>query len=304
MLTATDEKTAETIRRDIRLLALDADGTVLDRSGRVRVATRRAIRAAQQRGVRVVLATGRLHSSAARVAAEAGMDEPVISCNGAAAGSLKHPPQMWWRDPLEADDLRRLVAVLEEYRCSYELYVLDHMYTSRRSLSLRAFWGWTRPQVRHAWRTLRRIWQDLHLVGLRPFSEWPATPEELPEKVMVTHSNARRLDEVRLALTEMFPDRLETARTGEHFLEITRAGISKGSGLARLASTLGIRPEQVMAIGDQGNDLPMLRWAGLGVAMGHAPDYVREAADAVTLSNDRDGVAAAIQRFILDDVVP
>jgi len=193
------------------------------------------------------------------------------------------------------------VAVLEEYRCSYELYVLDHMYTSRRSLSLRGFWGWTRPQVRHAWRMLRRIWQDLHLVGLRSFSEWPATPEELPEKVMVTHPNGRRLDEVRRALTEMFPDRLETARTGEHFLEITRAGISKGSGLARLASTLGIRPEQVMAIGDQGNDLPMLRWAGLGVAMGHAPDYVREVADAVTLSNDRDGVAAAIQRFILDD---
>lgn len=286
--------------RNIRLLALDADGTVLDPSGRVTPTTRQAIQAARGRGVRVVLATGRLHSSAARIAFEAGLDEPVLSCNGAAAASLAHPPQLWWREPLEADDVRRLVPVLEDFHCSYELYVLDHMYTSRRSLSLRALWGWTRPQVRHAWRMLRRTWKNLRLVGMRPFSEWPATPEELPEKVMVTHFNGRRLDEVHLVLKEMFPDRLETARTGEQLLEITRAGVNKGTGLARLAASLGIRPEEVMTIGDQGNDLSMLRWAGLGVAMGHAPDYVRQAADAVTLSNDRDGVAAAIQRFILD----
>ncbi|MGE5590781.1 MAG: Cof-type HAD-IIB family hydrolase [Bacillota bacterium] len=296
----TNQVTGSITGRGIRLLALDADGTALDPTGRVTPATRQAIQDARKRGVRVVLATGRLHSSAVRIASEAGLDEPVLSCNGAAAASLTRPPRVWWREPLEADDVRRLVPVLEDFHCSFELYVLDHMYTSRRSLSLRAFWGWTRPQVRRAWRLLPRIWKDLRLVRMRPLSEWPATPEELPEKVMVTHVNGRRLDELHRLLKDMFPDRLEAARTGERLLEITRAGVSKGTGLARLAAALGIPPEEVMTIGDQGNDVSMLRWAGLGVAMGHAPDYVRQAADAVTLSNDRDGVAAAIQRFILD----
>lgn len=101
-------------------------------------------------------------------------------------------------------------------------------------------------------------------------------------------------------LAQILPGRLEMARSGEHFLEVTRAGVSKGAGAARLAEMLGVSREQVMAIGDQGNDLSMLRWAGLGVAMGHAPDYVKAAADVVTGDNGPgEGVASAIERFIL-----
>lgn len=286
--------------RDIRLLVLDADGTTLDPAGRVSPATRQAVRAAQSRGVHVVLNTGRLHSSAARVAREAGLDDPVLSCNGAAAASLDKPTRLWWRDSLDRGDLDLLLRTLDDFDCAYELYVRDHLYTSKRSLSLRFFWGWTRPQVKHGWRVLYRIWKDLHLVRIQPYEKWPGTDDELPEKVMVSHPRPSRLEEAARALAELLPGRLEMSRSGENYLEVTRAGVSKGVGAARLAAMLGLSREQVMAIGDQGNDLSMLRWAGLGVAMGQAPDYVKAAAAAVTGDNGREeGVARAIERFIL-----
>ncbi|MHB9145510.1 MAG: Cof-type HAD-IIB family hydrolase [Symbiobacteriia bacterium] len=288
-------------RPAVRLLLLDADGTALNEQGLVSRATRQAIEAARQRGVRVVLCTGRMHSSAAAIAAEAGLDDPVLSCNGALArGRLDG--NVWWRTPVEQDDIPTLLAILEEYRCAFEFYVTDHMYTSRRSFSLRSFWSWNRPRVRHAWRLLRALSRDLRLVRLRPLADWPGTPDELPEKVMVSHLRPERLTAVAQALKAALPGRLEMSRSGDHYLEITRAGVHKGAGAQRLATALGLAPDAVMAIGDQGNDLAMLRWAGIGVAMGHAPDAVKAAADAVTGSNGgEEGVSQAIRRFILDD---
>ena len=82
-------------------------------------------------------------------------------------------------------------------------------------------------------------------------------------------------------------------------LELTRADANKASGMLRVCALLGIAPEQVLALGDSGNDISMLRSAGLGVAMGSAPEEVRAAARAVTLTNTADGAAIAIERYAL-----
>lgn len=94
-------------------------------------------------------------------------------------------------------------------------------------------------------------------------------------------------------------DDITVVDAGFGTLEFTLRGTSKATGLQLLADTLGIPMAAVMAIGDSGNDLEMLRAAGLSVAMGNAPAAIRAAANATTASNDEDGVAAAIQRFIL-----
>lgn len=282
-----------------QLLLLDADGTTLDPLGRVSQATRQAVRQARSAGVRVVLCTGRLHGSAAAIAREAGVDDPVLSCNGALAVSLGQPPRVWWRDPLPREDIPTLQRVLDEFGCAFELYAGTRMYASRRSFRPWMIRSGSRLEAWRAWRLLRQIWRNLRLVQVRPLRAWSGVPEELPEKIMVSHPQAGRLGELEKALAEVLPGRLEIARSGEHYMEITRAGVNKGYGAARLAEALGIPREAVMAIGDQGNDLPMLRWAGLGVAMGNAPRQIREAADAVTGSNQEEGVSQAIQRFIL-----
>ena len=83
-------------------------------------------------------------------------------------------------------------------------------------------------------------------------------------------------------------------------IEINAAGVNKGTGLVRLGSLLGIRREEIMACGDGDNDALMLKEAGFGVAMANAVDKVKEAADYITLSNDEDGVAEAIEKFVLE----
>ena len=95
-----------------------------------------------------------------------------------------------------------------------------------------------------------------------------------------------------------FPE-LEIASSIERNLELSAPGVTKGRGLMALAEHLGLTPDQVMAVGDSGNDLTMVQLAGLGVAMGNATREVLAAADAVTADNDHDGVAEAIEKYVL-----
>lgn len=92
-------------------------------------------------------------------------------------------------------------------------------------------------------------------------------------------------------------DGFESSLSGAPFLEINRAGVNKGTGLARLAAKLGERREDVVAFGDAMNDIPMLAWAGIGVAMGNADAAVKDAADEITAANVDDGVAVVIERL-------
>ncbi|NRO07897.1 Sugar phosphatase YidA [Lactobacillus helveticus] len=92
-------------------------------------------------------------------------------------------------------------------------------------------------------------------------------------------------------------DRVVFSKTELFYYEATAAGVDKGTGLERLCNYLKIAPENVMALGDQANDAPMLEYAGIGVAMGNAVDYTKKHADAVTADCDHDGVAVAINKF-------
>lgn len=100
-------------------------------------------------------------------------------------------------------------------------------------------------------------------------------------------------------LAAHFGDGLSVVRSDATLGELTAPGLSKGLALATLARHLGVAREHVMAIGDQDNDVPMLQWAGLGLAMGNAPSSVQEVADAVIPSVEDDGVAWAIREYIL-----
>lgn len=107
-----------------------------------------------------------------------------------------------------------------------------------------------------------------------------------------------KLASIEPALNEMLQDRADAYRSEPFFLEIVPHGIDKAQGLAHLLAATGITPEEVMALGDGFNDLPMIEYAGLGVAMGNAQDSVKAKADYITLSNNDEGVASAIERFV------
>ena len=101
-------------------------------------------------------------------------------------------------------------------------------------------------------------------------------------------------------LARRFIGRLSIYRSEPFFIEVMARGVDKGAAIAGLIERLGLEREDVIACGDGLNDLSMIRYAGLGVAMANAQPEVKEAADVVTLSNDEDGVAEAIERYILN----
>ena len=118
------------------------------------------------------------------------------------------------------------------------------------------------------------------------------------DKVNLPYLPTERRAEVEAALSAL---PLSFAWSSPRSIEITHREATKAQGLLRVCSLLGVDSARTLAIGDSGNDIPMLRAAGLGVAMGNAPQEVRDAAGAVTLSNAEDGAAAAVERYVLKE---
>ncbi len=269
-----------------RLVALDLDGTAVPFEGEPRPAVVAAIAAAQARGVKVTIATGRAPITASRYAHRLGIRTPIICFQG---GRVVDPQT---NRTLHAVALpyELALAVLQEAavyqdpqtpRWAPLVYQGDDIYLQRLWLTpaqYRAFFGDT--------------WHRL--------TDFRALPHRPVDKIIFVGEPAA-LDELRPRLNARFRDQVEIVRSWTLFLEVTPRGATKGRALAWLAHHLGIPREAVLAVGDADNDLSMIRWAGLGVAMGNAPPDVQAAADVVAPPVEEDGVAWVIRQWVLGD---
>jgi Cof subfamily protein (haloacid dehalogenase superfamily) len=283
----------------IRLIALDLDGTLLDSRGELSERNRGALGAARARGVSIALVTGRRFRDARPLALALGLDVPLISHNGALtkhARTLETVSAILM--PVEA--ARAVVrtgrahgadALVSDDHVGEGTLVFDHV--SEGNTALAKYIAWTRRIVGDdAARAIRRVpsleeyldHDPLHVA----FSGGCSAMERLAEAMR------RELgDAVKLLLT-LYPT------TDFALLDILHPAASKGAGLAAVAAEGGFGREEVMAVGDNFNDIEMLEWAGTGVVMGNAEPSLRERTGFhVTATNDDDGVAEAIERFVL-----
>jgi Cof subfamily protein (haloacid dehalogenase superfamily) len=259
----------------IDLIALDLDGTLLDSHEQVSEANRAAIAAALAEGVRIVLVTGRGVEAPTQVARNLGLPLPVICCHGALTkdvqtgrtiGHIPVPP-MYAKPMLEYS---------EQHGVDVAVYVEEHFY---RVSGARAYMSDMRSPE----------WNDV--------PSFASLPAVAPTFLRFLGAEAVAIVRERFA---KFPlhFKFETWGTFEE-CAVTSREATKKHALENLCETYGISREHVLAIGDSRNDVPMLRWAGTGVAMGNAqPDVLRSVQHA-TASNDDDGVAHAIERYVL-----
>jgi Cof subfamily protein (haloacid dehalogenase superfamily) len=285
----------------IRLVALDLDGTLLDSHGCLSERNRAAISAARERGVGVALVTGRRFRDARPLALELGLDVPVIAHNGALtkhAHSLETVAAILM--PVEA--ARSVVRVGAEHgadalvsddHVGEGVLVYDHI--SPGNTALARYIAWSRRVVgEEAAAAIRRVESLEEYLDHDPlhvaFSGGCAAMEGLAAVMR------RELGEaVRLLLT-LYP-KMDFA-----LLDILHPEASKGAGLAAVAAEAALTRDEVMAVGDNFNDLEMLEWAGTGVLMANADESLRERGRFhATTTNDEDGVAAAIERFVLEE---
>jgi Cof subfamily protein (haloacid dehalogenase superfamily) len=271
---------------EIKLLIVDIDGTIAGKSNQVSNRVKTAIRAAQAQGVRVGIATGRMYQSALRFHHEIGADFPLIAYQGA-----------WIQDPATDTTYRHLPVPVKIARELIDYFEQSHLFDK---LSLHVYLD-DRLYVRD-------INPDTELyigrsgIPAHPVGDLRKVLTDNPTKILAMSEDINLIDSLLLDLRHRYPqDALHITTSVPIFLEATQSGVNKGSAIDYIATKLlGISAENVLAIGDNFNDVEMIDYAGIGVAMGNAPDDVRAIADWVAPHIEADGVAAAIDKFILN----
>ena len=270
----------------IQLVIVDIDGTIAGSSNEVTPAVKNAIRAAQERGVRVGVATGRMYRSAVRFHQEIGADVPVMAYQGAwIQDPASHQPHRHLR--LDRQIAAELIDYFNQSHLPADLSV--HVYVDDR-LYVRDINGDTDDYTQRSGVEAIAM-PDLHQVLAAG-----------PTKVLAMHSDENLIAQLLQDLKGKYRlDQLHVTTSVPIFLETTNPAVNKGTAIDYVArELLGIEASQVMAIGDNYNDVEMLTYAGWGVAMGNAPEPVQAYADWVAPTVDADGVAVAIEKFILN----
>ncbi len=272
--------------RDIQLLVLDIDGTIAGRSNQIREPVKQAVQAAQAQGIQVAIATGRMYQSALRFHRDIGSTLPLISYQGAL---IKDPQteEVHGHWPVQRDMALRLLDDLEqpEFRdlLSVHCYIHDQLHV--REL--------TEETVNYAERS-----------AVEPFvvGDLRQSLHTEPTKILAMSEDTNLINYLYQTLCQRYdPSELYLTRSVNTFVEAAHPTANKGTAVQYLAEeVLGLAAAQVMAIGDNYNDVEMLEYAGLGVAMGDAPEPVKAIAQWVAPDVNADGVAVAIQQFLLD----
>ena len=272
----------------IQLAAFDLDGTLLREDKTPSTYTLMMLEKVLDRGVEVVLASGRSRGIIPSVLLENPRIRYVISCNGAVVWNLQEHRAVT-EDLVPYDSALTILQKAREYDCVREASVEGMMYVSESDAETeikRIF-----PNLREMMPTLRTTVPDVE-----SFFEQRGVGAE---KLLFFYPTS----ESREPLRRWIDERFDLALTSSHplALEVNAPGISKGAALRTLAQKLDISPEHVFAIGDSENDGEMISFAGTGVAMGNAESAVLRLTDLVTTDNDSDGCALAMSKWILEE---
>ncbi|WP_338559585.1 sugar-phosphatase [Erwinia sp. E_sp_B04_7] len=267
----------------IKLIAIDMDGTLLNPQHEVTPGVKKAIQAARDKGIAVVLATGRPYVGVEQYLMQLDLQQEGQYCitnNGAlvqkaASGECVAEVTLNFDDYLYFEQLARQLGV------HFQALTKSQLFTANKDIS---------PYTVH----------ESYLTGIplhyRAVQEMDPTMT-FPKVMMIDPPEV--LDEAIRQLPQEARDRYTIMKSSPYYLEILNKQVNKGAGVKALADQLGLSRDEVMAIGDQENDLAMLEFAGTGVAMSNGIDSVKAIAQFVTKSNREDGVAFAIEKFAL-----
>ena len=283
----------------IRLLALDLDGTLLNSRGQVSESNRNALEKARECGVRVAIVTGRRFRDARPIALELGLDVPVIAHNGALT---KHArtletvavlplPLAAARNSLEVGRAAGVDALVSDDHQGLGVLIYDHLSGDNHAVQQYVRWA-------------RRIHGENGQDAVRQVASLEEYLDHEPVHLAFS-GGCEKMKELEKVLREELGHTVRifsTTYKNNDFtlIDIVHPEASKGVGVAATAAEFGISREGVMAVGDNLNDLEMLSYAGTGIVMKNAEPSLHEIEGLhATTTNDEDGVALAIERFIL-----
>ncbi|MEI5988637.1 sugar-phosphatase [Enterococcus crotali] len=266
----------------VKLVAIDIDGTLLDSNRKISPKVKETLKKANDSGMYIVLCTGRPLPGVKEQLAELdlyGDNDYVITYNGSLVQATKSN-EIISQYTLSYDDF--LEIELMARKVGAHLHTIDDtaIYTANRDIGKYTVHEAYLVDMPLKYRAVDEMTPDLSIIKMMMIDE----PEILDKAIS--------------QLPEEFINKYTTVKSTDFYYEILNKEASKGNALAKLAEHLGISQAETMAIGDNENDLSMIEYAGIGVAMGNATDSVKQAADVQTTSNDEDGVAEILLQYI------
>lgn len=271
--------------KDIKLLVLDIDGTIAGQSNTLSHPVKEVIAAVQAKGIKVAIATGRMYCSALRFHQEIGSTLPLVAYQGA-----------WIQDP-NTQEIHRHLSVSREIA----LQLLEYFeQPDLRSLLSVHFYINDQLYVREITKETESYQQRCGVNAI-PVGDLRQLLDHEPTKILALCDDASLIQQLLTNLRHRYkPTELYMTTSVATFLEAANTHVNKGNAVRYLAEEmLGLESHNVMTIGDNFNDVEMLSYAGISVAMGDAPDQVQAIADWVAPSVELDGAAIAMEKFLL-----
>lgn len=268
----------QTKKIPIKLMVFDLDDTLLDSNLSISLRTYQAIRQAMAKGIKVMLATGRMYSSAIPFARSLGLDMPLISYNGAMINSYPSGERLF-HYPIKQEAAKQVMELCRERQWYIQTYINDVLYVKEIDKHAKLYAKTT---------------------GAQPISvgEQLYNMSEAPTK-MLAIAEPDQIERMKGELASQLEKILYIAESKPGYLEINDLTVNKGTALKLIASQLNISPLEIMTFGNGINDIEMLNYSGWGVAVGNSSPAVKKIARLVTGSNDKEGVADVIERYVL-----
>lgn len=285
----------------IKCIATDMDGTLLNATQQITPENREAILKAKEKGVEVVVATGRSYQEAKFVLEEAGLKLPMICVNGAEVRSVEG--EIVSSSPLNKDQARQAALRLVENGVYFEVYTNKGTFTEDEDKAISIIvdiFSTANPEV-----PIEKIAQAaeerLHKGLVRTIEHYDKLFEDGHYeiyKLLAFSLDDEKLAAANVALKEI--DGLAISSSGSENIEVTSKEAQKGIALEKFVTSRGISMKDTMALGDNFNDASMLERVGKPVAMGNAVDQIKELCGEVTLTNEESGVGVAIMKVLED----
>lgn len=268
-------RTNEGFQIMIKMVATDIDGTILNWDGSFSPAVVNCIKELDKNGVKVVLVTGRMHGSAVPIAEKLGLKNPIVSYQGGLIKDING--KTLYQRQLPDDYAKKIILWSKENNAHINLYLDDKLYVEQDCDTIK-----------------RYIVGKFVNYKVCPF--WQLKIENVNKILAIDYSNPDKVTSWVDELRKIFPE-LYIVKSTPYFCEIGNREAKKSSGVEFLRKMWGIKKEEVLTIGDQNNDIELLKAGGVAVAMGNATDELKKYADFITDTIDNDGFVKAINEY-------
>lgn len=272
------------INMKYKLIAIDMDGTLLNSENDVSNRTKEAIANAKKQGVHVVLATGRILKSAVYYSKKLNLNNPIVASNGGIM--VDEYSNVIFKNPLDKKSVKEIVKLADKEKMYCHLYDESKFYSSQKVQEVLDFYSEANKSMEIDLHLFKDIEDILYKDNFNIY------------KLIFIDNDLEKLKNFRSKISTI--DNINISSSWSNNIEAMGKDVSKGQAIKKLAKRLNIDLQEIIAIGDSENDLSMLNIAGLSIAMGNGSANIKSQVDYVTDTNNNDGVAKAIEKFILE----